>query len=381
MKAQLIALAAGMLGFCIAGIGGAHMPEVHNQAKTIKWDPNTLTLIAQQGGYGRLIRLTGGDILCAFGRRGSIWASRSIDDGKTWSASKMVVIYEFGSAANPELLQLANGWILLSYNERPRDGKHHFTIRTCISRDGGETWTTDSLVYESDTVWKNGCWEPAQIQLPSGEIQLYFANENPYRDSNEQEISMVRSDDSGLTWGKPATVCFRADHRDGMPVPLILSNGKDIVVAIEDNALGRKFRPAIISGSIEDNWRKPYIDSSDPRRWWALASPLPANVNAAAPYIRQFPTGETVLSCQIHEAGAEPVMAVYVGDDEAKNFDAKTIPFKVDPGRSGKWNSLFIKKATTVTAVSGTTIDGITGLWAVDGQLIRTDHEGERLTR
>ena len=375
MKAQRLGLiVTGMLTLCVTGFGATHEAR-HSREKTIRWDRTTLTLIAEHGGYGRMIRLKAGDILCAFGRRGGIWTNRSSNDGKTWSEPKAIVEYEFGTAANPELLELANGWVLLSYNERPRDGKHHYTIRTRISKDAGETWTTDSLVYESDTVWRNGCWEPAQIQLPSGEIQLYFANENPYRDSNEQEISMVRSDDSGLTWGKPTTVCFRADHRDGMPVPLVLNNGKGIVVAIEDNSVGRKFRPAIVYTSMTDNWNQPYVDGSDPRRWWALANPLPANGNAAAPYIRQFPTSETVLSCQIHEAGSEPVMAVYVGDDEARNFGGKTIPFDVDPGRSGKWNSLFIKNAATVTAVSGTTVNGVTGLWAVDGQLIEAGRE------
>ncbi|MHC4431516.1 MAG: hypothetical protein ACYTBS_06715, partial [Planctomycetota bacterium] len=109
-----------------------------------------------------------------------------------------------------------------------------------------------------------------------------------------------------------------------------------------------------------------------PRRWWALSHPPAANVNAAAPYIRQFPTGETVLSCQIHKAGAEPVMAVFIGDAEAKNFSGRTIPFKVDKGRSGRWNSLFVKNTATVTAISGTTINGATGLWAIDGRLVKT---------
>jgi len=68
-------------------------------------------------------------------------------------------------------------------------------------------------------------------------------------------------------------------------------------------------------------------------------------------------------------------MAVYVGDKKARNFAGKTIPFDVDRGKSGKWNALFIKNATTVTALSGTTIDGKTGLWAIDGELTTTRRE------
>jgi hypothetical protein len=276
MKTNIVGIIAGTIGLCFLGAGNeSEVPneaQTHDQAKTISWDQKTLTLIAEWGTYGRMIRLTSGNILCAFARRGTVWTSRSIDEGKTWNAPAMAVTYEFGAATNPEILELVDGWILLSYNERPRDGKNHFAIRTCLSKDAGETWTAHSIVYEADTHWENGCWEPAQIQLPSGQIQLYFANENPYRYSNEQEISMVRSEDNGLTWSKPTTISFRAHHRDGMPVPLILSNGKGIVVAIEDNALHGKFRPAIVCTSMKCNWNQPYVDGSSPQRWWALAA-------------------------------------------------------------------------------------------------------------
>ncbi|MBW3624175.1 MAG: hypothetical protein KY468_12275 [Armatimonadetes bacterium] len=36
----------------------------------------------------------------------------------------------------------------------------------------------------------------------------------------------------------------------------------------------------------------------------------------------------------------------------------------------GMWNALFIKDARTVTAISETVIDGVHGLWALDGRLI-----------
>lgn len=114
---------------------------------------------------------------------------------------------------------------------------------------------------------------------------------------------------------------------------------------------------------------------SSPQRWWALAHPLSPNVNVAAPYIRQFPSGETILSCQTNEGRKNPIMAVYLGNDEARSFSGRTVPFNVDPGKAGRWNSLFIKSATTVTAISGTTINGMTGLWAIDGQIIETSAE------
>ena len=62
-------------------------------------------------------------------------------------------------------------------------------------------------------------------------------------------------------------------------------------------------------------------------------------------------------------------MVVYLGDNHAKNFAAKSVPFAIASDVGGKWNSLFVKNATTVTAISSTTIDSVRGLWAVNGQV------------
>jgi uncharacterized protein (TIGR03437 family) len=62
-------------------------------------------------------------------------------------------------------------------------------------------------------------------------------------------------------------------------------------------------------------------------------------------------------------------MAVYIGDSNARGFTNVSVPFPVPPDANGLWNSLFIRNASTVTAISTTTLDGIYGLWSIDGYL------------
>ena len=62
-------------------------------------------------------------------------------------------------------------------------------------------------------------------------------------------------------------------------------------------------------------------------------------------------------------------VVVYIGDDRAKSFGARSIPFDVPRNVACSWNSLFVKDGNTVTAVSGTTINGVRGVWAIDGRL------------
>jgi hypothetical protein len=160
-----------------------------------------------------------------------------------------------------------------------------------------------------------------------------------------------------------------------MPVPLLLAGGKGVAVAIEDNGIAGKFKPSIVHTSLEDNWRQPFVSGENAQRWAALKIQLPDSVYAGAPYLRQFPGGETVLSVQSGEGRLNEStqrnsqMVVYLGDSEARNFGSKSVPFAVVPEASGLWNSLFIKDETTVTAISGTVVKGVRGLWAIDGRL------------
>ena len=174
---------------------------------------------------------------------------------------------------------------------------------------------------------------------------------------------MLRSLDNAATWSHPQRISFRPGFRDGMPVPLMLAGGR-IVVAIEDNGMAGKFKPAIVNPAFGES-----------ARWPALRIQLPDTTYAGAPYLRQFPGGETVLSVQSAEGRqnegthTNSQMVVFVGDSDAKNFTSKSVPFSVPTEASGLWNSLFIKDEITVTAISGTVVNGVRGLWSIDGRL------------
>jgi Neuraminidase (sialidase) len=146
----------------------------------IAWDYTTQTQISkanEQGynGYARLIQLDDESLLVTYESNGNVLVKMSDDLGTSWSEPVTVATFKEGvNMAAPDLLQLENGSILLSYNPRPGETgaiSKRFLIKTILSTDGGMTWENDQTVYEGDTKYENGVWEPTFLQLPSGEIQ------------------------------------------------------------------------------------------------------------------------------------------------------------------------------------------------------------------
>jgi len=363
-----------MLVLLLVAVCRAESPAA-DRVRGITWDQSTLRFLGP-GVYPRMIRLRDDSILFSCDAGGSAMVRRSTDGGATWSEPVAAASYEHGIAANADLLQLDDGRVLLFYNERPRrDGRHPFTIRMCTSADGGRTWTARAEpVYVADMRFANGCWEPAAVQLPSGEVLLFFANENPYRDTAEQEISLMRSTDRGQTWSPARTFAFRRGKRDGMPVPAVLADGKTLAVAIEDEGprARQRLQPAILRWSVEDANAPLPIDGTDPRRRSALGDAITANVYAGAPFLRTLPSGATILSCHSDEGGRRaPQMVVCVGDADAGGFAQRSAPFELPADVGGMWNALFVKNATTVIALTSTKIDGKRGIWAIDGRVVR----------
>jgi hypothetical protein len=350
-------------------------------AKTIIWDTTTLTRVsaplAGYCGYARMIQLPDRSLLTIYEARGNVVCVRSNDLGRTWSAPITIAARENGvSMAVPDIIQLKDKSLIACYNPRPsrRDTTRHFEIRIRRSADGGNTWTDEQTLYRAGREFANGCWEPSAIQLPSGEIQLYFANEGPYTNSDEQEISLLRSHDNGRTWSRNAeTVSFRASKRDGMPVPVLLNNKKEIAVAIEDNGDGN-FKPYIITNSLAQNW-STVVTGDGAGRHYALKEKVPQEVYGGAPYLRQLKTGETILAYQGTEGRRAhkmefAEMKVVVGNAQATNFTGKSVPFMVPPDKCALWNSLCVLDDDSFIAVTSTNAYSANmEVWMIRGKL------------
>ena len=355
---------------------------------SIVWDNATLQKIAPLQnrnigycGYPRMVQLFDNSLLCVYEISGGIIESiKSFDTGKTWTIPKIIATGSNGiNCTVPEILELKDHSLLASYNLRPAvyDASKYFGISTKKSYDGGVAWQDERLLYQAGAAFEDGCWEPSQLQLPSGEIQLYFSNEGIYTNSNEQNISLLRSFDNGLSWTtKPEIVSFSAGKRDGMPVPIFLKEKNEILFSIEDNSAGQ-FSPSVIRNNLSDNW-KTLANAGSPSRTSALAMPLPNTIYAGAPYLKQLQTGETVLSYQSTEGRNSQwdlsCMNVVVGDVDGKNFRNKSIPFDVPLSKRGLWNSLCVLSDNTVIALTSSnaySTNNETEVWMIKGKVTK----------
>ena len=247
-----------------------------------------------------------------------------------------------------------------------------------MSDNGGNHWDEAHNLYIADSNFENGCWEPVALQLPNGEIQIYFANEAPYTDSNEQEISLMRSFDDCNTWTKAEKVSFRKGYRDGMPSPIYLPHSKEIVLAIEDNGIKGRFKPVTVRTS--ENWNDGYVATKDSRRVEALSETcsLPDSIYAGAPYLINLGKEHTLLSIQSTEGRKGDNerfanMQVYVGDKDARNFKNRSTPVPDLPENAhALWNSITQLDKETVIAVMS--IYGLKnqpgGIWTVKGKIV-----------
>ncbi len=348
----------------------------------IEWNKNSLVCIAPQGGYPRMRKLKDNSLLVVYENyQGDVLAKRSFDGGSHWENE--VMAYEgftFSESsnstkvnvANPEIIELPDGDILLACNLRPQqEGIFPFSIAIKRSGDKGLTWSEAKIIYQAGKEFKNGCWEPSFLLLPNGNIHLYFANESPYRNSDEQEISLLQSSDRGQSWSpQPTTVSFRKNHRDGMPVAV--HNNQEIFVAIEDN-VSKEFKPYIVKNPLENSWKEPVSGTSD-FRYAALENALPNAVYAGAPYLIYTNSGFYVISYQTTENRTTnwELSTMKVAISKTPNlFKNPSEPFEVPLSKEAKWNSLTDLGNNEIAALTSSNFNApTTGVWLIKGKII-----------
>ncbi|RRB09353.1 sialidase family protein [Larkinella rosea] len=366
-----------------SSIAADDQPPVDNTVPSlsITWD-NTARKLSHDvyfAEYGRVHRVKGDTLLLTYhcGDRENYWDNiairRSTDGGTTWSVAEILVpdsdpnYYGF---ANPDIQVLQNGDVMLAYTGRGKpDDNAHDNIQIRMSKDRGWTFGVSRIVATGRS------WEPGMIQLPDGDIEVFYSSEAAWWPGNnpQQEILMVHSTDNGQTWTAPSHVAYFAGMRDGMPVPLVLKDNKGIVFGIE--SVNNTQSPWVLWSSFAARWRYASLGSTtNNRRWLATTQ----KVWGGAPYLVQLPTGQTLLSTQ--DAGGRAIssdwrkntMLVLVGNSVAKNFTGISYPWPDLPINEGAYySSLFMKNNTTPVLITTRNFaDGHSEIYWKEGHIL-----------
>ena len=252
----------------------------------------------------------------------------------------------------PDAVQMPNGRIIAVSSYRSSSAyeddisKNGIVIR--YSDDGGKNWSDQQTVYVGTN------WEPSLLATGDNEVKLMFTStaqtiEKYGFDNRYGVVGMLTSADNGITWtpnvtASPWAAQVISQHYLGqengmlkmtnqMPVATILNNGTTVLAVEEQenirsgDEINKKFSLGFSYSSVA---------FSDVSLKFGEAGPEDAIHNAfsgAGPYIRQFRSGETVLT--YHWAGK---LKYRLGDTTAKIWGGENELFS----GTGRWGSVEI---------------------------------------
>ena len=286
---------------------------------------------------------------------GYLWQSYAVTNGLGNPDTRLFT--------NPNFFQLSNGEVIAvaafrttktygNYNCRNEQG-----LIVKRSSDGGRTWFGEKEIYHGP------CWEAHMIELPSGEIQCFFSESRPWTSSSHSGTTMVYSTDGGDTWSpalgedglrvmrkhwwniKPQHSGEMWCYTYQMPVGVILNGTKQFAFAMEScnqrviNSSGGtndQFSVAICFSPEDGEWDPLMGDEVTPKRL-RIDSLV---TRGAAPYLVQFPSGETVLAY----GGTDQKQHVKIGNATSTEYgeDVVFLPHK------GSWGGLDVSAPHTV---------------------------------
>lgn len=278
--------------------------------------------------------------------KGYLWQSQTVTNGKGETDTRRFT--------NANTLQLSDGRIIAvcafcnanTYSSEKYKSDHGIMIK--YSSDGAKTWTDEQVIYYGP------CWEPHLIELKSGEIQCYISESRPWTSSSHSGTSLIRSTDGGRTWTpslgsenmrvmrkqwwneKLKIWCFTYQ----MPVGVQLNNSKQFAFAMEscnrrawnDTNTWDEFSIAMAYSNEDGTYPQLKGDEVTPKthRIDSLV------VRGVAPYLIQFPSGETMLAYDKNS-----LYYYQLGNATAREFHNEQ---QCMPGK-GSWGGLDLETA------------------------------------
>jgi hypothetical protein len=253
-------------------------------------------------------RLQGGDLLCVFyagyghvslpkdgfPRGGRICSVRSSDEGRTWSAPK--VLYDGPiDDRDPHVAQLSDGSVVCSFFTYQPQAGGKVRCDTCLvtSRDGGLTWESEPKIVAPE--WP--CSAPVR-ELPDGTRILGVYHE----DGPTAYGGLIRSTDQGKTWSTPIPI------GKGSGVRL---DAETDFVRLKDGTLYAALRG--------DRVNLHFATSSDGGLTWSGVQDI--GFAGHCPHFTRLSTGEILLTHRL------PLTALHVSRDDSRSWQG---PWQID---------------------------------------------------
>ncbi len=341
---------------------------------------------ANEPRYPRIRTLDGGKYMLTWQKRAASWTNNGADtyysfsdDLKEWTFARSLwqsrdVTNGLGGTSkrwytNANVLQLSNGdvlavacfWNNATYSNISCKADHGIVVKR--SKDSGLTWSEDRIIYNGP------CWEPHLIELPSGEIQCFFSESRPWISGSHSGTDMLMSTDGGENWlpavGRDAYRVMRKKwwneplqmdcYTFQMPVGVVLNNSSQFAFVMESCRVRE-----VTGESTADRFGIDVVYSAEDGKWTYFtndADVTPSNRykvvedRAVAPYMVQFPSGETMVSyARWSNSKRAPEHIIRMGNAKATEFGRDFVGMP----ETSVWGGLDMSSSHSVLSVMGT---------------------------